>query len=171
MVGPAGRTVGPLNPLSTPRRPLRPEPATLFRSPSDDPIVLTGSHNWSSSAENSNDENILIVHNADIANLYYQEYSARYNELTVGIDEKGEAIHMVLFPNPAKDKITLITSDFSGKYDLTIYDAFGKTIQTTSIYGSKGEENTLDISSYKTGVYTITIRTRTSQTSISFIKN
>lgn len=140
-------------------------------SPDDDPIILTGSHNWSSSAENSNDENILIIHNADITNQYYQEYSARYNELTVGIDEVGNDIHMVLYPNPAKNNITLISSDFSGEYELIIHDALGKTMNRKKINTSMGEEKTIDISSYKSGIYTITIQTQTGQSVLKFIKN
>ncbi|HLX12513.1 MAG TPA: choice-of-anchor D domain-containing protein [Bacteroidota bacterium] len=42
--------------------------------------VTTGSHNWSSAAENSNDENELIIHSQRIANLYLQEAVARYYE-------------------------------------------------------------------------------------------
>jgi phosphatidylserine/phosphatidylglycerophosphate/cardiolipin synthase-like enzyme len=137
----------------------------------DDPIVLTGSHNWSSSAENSNDENILIVHNADIANQYYQEYSARHNELTVGIDEVGNAIHMVLYPNPAKNKITLISSNFDGEYEIIIYNAIGKRQYTKKFNTRIGEEQELDISSYTSGIYTITIRTKTGQSVLKFIKN
>jgi hypothetical protein len=43
------------------------------------PIVLTGSHNWSNNAENKNDENTLIIYDAWIANQYYQEFAARFN--------------------------------------------------------------------------------------------
>ena len=39
-----------------------------------DPILLTGSHNWSSNAENNSDENTLIIHDATIANIYLQEF-------------------------------------------------------------------------------------------------
>ncbi len=46
-----------------------------------DPLVLTGSHNWSTAAETKNDENTVFVHRADIANEYYQEFFARYCEL------------------------------------------------------------------------------------------
>lgn len=46
---------------------------------SSDPIVLTGSHNWTSAAENTNDENTLIVHDSVMANLYYQDFTARFN--------------------------------------------------------------------------------------------
>ena len=41
-------------------------------APSSDPQVLTGSYNWSASAESSNDENFIIVHDQYIANQYYQ---------------------------------------------------------------------------------------------------
>ncbi|NOY38059.1 MAG: T9SS type A sorting domain-containing protein [Chlorobi bacterium] len=47
-------------------------------NPTSDPLVLTGSHNWSSSAEYRNDENTLIVHDATIANIYYQEFTQRF---------------------------------------------------------------------------------------------
>jgi len=50
-------------------------------SDKSDPIVLTGSHNWSGNAETDNDENTLVIHDDTIANLYYQEFMARYNEV------------------------------------------------------------------------------------------
>ncbi len=46
--------------------------------PNSDPMVLTGSHNWSNNGNNSNDENTVIVHNATIANLYYQHFAYRF---------------------------------------------------------------------------------------------
>jgi phosphatidylserine/phosphatidylglycerophosphate/cardiolipin synthase-like enzyme len=42
--------------------------------------VWTGSHNWSNAAKTTNDENTVVIHDATIANLYYQEWSARYRE-------------------------------------------------------------------------------------------
>ena len=52
-----------------------------------DPLVITGSHNWSSSAENVNDENTLIVHDARVANLYHQEFRGLTNVIN-GIEEE-----------------------------------------------------------------------------------
>ena len=46
-----------------------------------DPQVLTGSHNWTTSANTKNDENTLIIHNDTIANIYYQAFYADYNAL------------------------------------------------------------------------------------------
>jgi phosphatidylserine/phosphatidylglycerophosphate/cardiolipin synthase-like enzyme len=40
----------------------------------DGQIVITGSYNFSASAEKSNDENTLVVHNAEIASLYLSEF-------------------------------------------------------------------------------------------------
>ncbi len=49
--------------------------------PGSDPIVITGSHNWSRAANEDNDENTLIIHDVNIANQYMQEFKKRYNEL------------------------------------------------------------------------------------------
>ncbi len=49
-------------------------------APASDPLVFTGSHNWSAAADNDNDENTLVVHDATIANLYYQNFVKRFVE-------------------------------------------------------------------------------------------
>ena len=46
-----------------------------------DPQVLTGSHNWTTSANTKNDENTLIIHDDTIANIYYQSFYANYTAL------------------------------------------------------------------------------------------
>jgi len=43
-----------------------------------DPTVITGSMNWSANGDDTNDENTLIIHDAAIANQFYQEFAARY---------------------------------------------------------------------------------------------
>lgn len=42
-----------------------------------DPMVVTRSMNWSANGHNTNDENTLIIHDAAIANQFYQEFAAR----------------------------------------------------------------------------------------------
>ena len=46
-----------------------------------DPQVLTGSHNWTTSAETLNDENTLIIHNDTVANIYYQAFAGNFEAL------------------------------------------------------------------------------------------
>jgi phosphatidylserine/phosphatidylglycerophosphate/cardiolipin synthase-like enzyme len=46
----------------------------------DDLVVITGSYNFSNNAEYNNDENTLIIHNADIAGQYRTEFEQVYSE-------------------------------------------------------------------------------------------
>lgn len=50
-------------------------------TPSSDPQVFTGSFNWSIQAQNSNDENAIIIHDASVANQYYQALCRDFTEL------------------------------------------------------------------------------------------
>jgi phosphatidylserine/phosphatidylglycerophosphate/cardiolipin synthase-like enzyme len=44
----------------------------------DERIVITGSYNFSRSAETSNDENLIVIDNEQIANYYLQEFQRIY---------------------------------------------------------------------------------------------
>jgi phosphatidylserine/phosphatidylglycerophosphate/cardiolipin synthase-like enzyme len=46
-----------------------------------DPTVILGSYNWSSGGAYENDENTLIIHDATLAQSYYQEYRRLYDHL------------------------------------------------------------------------------------------
>jgi phosphatidylserine/phosphatidylglycerophosphate/cardiolipin synthase-like enzyme len=48
----------------------------------DDETVITGSLNFSENADESNDENVVVIRNADIARLYLQEFDRRWAEAT-----------------------------------------------------------------------------------------
>ena len=43
----------------------------------DTKVVITGSYNWTASADKRNDENLVVIHDAKIA----EEYSAEFNRL------------------------------------------------------------------------------------------
>lgn len=51
------------------------------------PTVISGSHNWTNSAEEEYDENTLIIHNPLISWQYLEEFSARWGELGGLLDE------------------------------------------------------------------------------------
>jgi len=40
----------------------------------DNRIVITGSFNWTNSAENSNNENLIVIHSVDAASRYESEF-------------------------------------------------------------------------------------------------
>jgi phosphatidylserine/phosphatidylglycerophosphate/cardiolipin synthase-like enzyme len=46
----------------------------------DRSIVVTGSYNFSASAETSNDENVVIIHSADAAESYLAEFQRVYDQ-------------------------------------------------------------------------------------------
>ncbi len=99
--------------------------------PGSDPIVITGSHNWSSNAENNSDENTLIIHDPTIANIYLQEFEKRWGELGApnSIDELMD-IELTIFPNPTKGIISVL-SDLE-ILQINLYAADGKLLSINS---------------------------------------
>lgn len=50
-------------------------------NPASDPLVFTGSMNWTGAGQNSNDENSIIIHDASIANQYYQSLCQNFTDM------------------------------------------------------------------------------------------
>ena len=118
------------------------------------PMVLTGSHNWSVSADGQNDENTLIIHNDTIANLYYQAFKADFNSMSGTLShisvsggcgttyhrEMGPAgtpmignneNEMIIFPNPTKNNFTIqYNLAASENVSITITNTLGQTVST-----------------------------------------
>jgi hypothetical protein len=97
-----------------------------------DPQVITGSHNWSFSANTINDENTLIIHNADIANQYFQQFAYRFEQndgnLVVSAEEV-EIAHVRLFPNPTQNRIQISAGENLTKVEIfTIQGALVKQV-------------------------------------------
>jgi phosphatidylserine/phosphatidylglycerophosphate/cardiolipin synthase-like enzyme len=46
----------------------------------DESIVVIGSYNFSRAAEERNDENVLIIHNPQIAGFFLQEFQSVYRQ-------------------------------------------------------------------------------------------
>jgi phosphatidylserine/phosphatidylglycerophosphate/cardiolipin synthase-like enzyme len=111
-------------------------------NPAYDAITLTGSHNWSSAAENSNNENTLIIHDDDIANQYLQEFRARYHQfggtdpINVSVELTSPNVPATIelaqnFPNPSHD-LTSIAYAIPTRQpvELKLYDVQGREVQT-----------------------------------------
>jgi len=94
-----------------------------------DPTILTGSHNWSSNAENNSDENTIIIHDHIIANIYLQEFTERFNELgTSGFNELVE-LEVSVFPNPSVGKVEVKSNLVIQQINLYAVD--GRLLNTT----------------------------------------
>jgi len=121
--------------------------------PDADPIVITGSHNWTSSAESVNDENTLIIHDATIANLYHQEFTARYNEITLSAEKIAQTA-LKVYPNPASDRVTLQFDGLGKAATISIYTLEGKVVQQLNLNSFSGANGlTLNVSNLPAGFY------------------
>lgn len=137
-------------------------------APESDPMVLTGSHNWSAAADNENDENTLIVHDATIANLYYQNfvklYAASNGALLTNVNkyETSDNNQMLVYPNPVQNGNVKVSCYLSSadKGTLQLIDATGKIVAEEAVILTNGA-NILNYSfpgSHK-GLYFIKLKT------------
>jgi len=133
-----------------------------------DGITLTGSHNWSSAAENANNENTVIVHDTNITNQYLQEFTARYYQFggtdsvhVTAVDQLGGPVPAVLslaqnFPNPVHGRTSIGYSlPTRQRVALRLYDIGGREVRTlvnqTQAPGNYRVQ--LSIGSLKSGMY------------------
>ena len=109
----------------------------------DDPLVVTGSHNWSFAADERNDENTLIIHDQGVANMFLQEFAQRYHESggtgDLGVasaagdlmPEPGRILGKIAnFPNPFNPFTKIaFTTGAEARLNLRIYDAAGRQVR------------------------------------------
>lgn len=104
--------------------------------PDSDPQVVTGSHNWTWSADNINDENTLIIHDQYVANIFRQEFEARWEELspTSIFDLNDNPIRLA--PNPASAFVKIqLPESIIGTIDLV--DVRGRIVLSEHLDGQK----------------------------------
>lgn len=112
-------------------------------NPSSDPTVLTGSHNWSNVADQKNDENTVIVHDASVANQYYQEFMGRWCERVgasciSGLTENTAEKSAVISPNPNNGQFTVSLQANGGEAMVSLFDITGKNVYARQLETQKG---------------------------------
>ncbi|HRG57777.1 MAG TPA: phospholipase D-like domain-containing protein [Bacteroidia bacterium] len=145
---------------------------------SSDPLVWTGSHNWSNNANNKNDENTVVIHDQNIANQFYQEFFSRFTQnggsiVTFNVDQSISSAS--LFPNPNhQNNVTLIVQNNSNNNTpntITIFDLAGKAQAQYQLTFQKGLNNlNLDIKNLESGIYFVNFNNGSSSISKKLIK-
>jgi phosphatidylserine/phosphatidylglycerophosphate/cardiolipin synthase-like enzyme/DNA/RNA endonuclease YhcR with UshA esterase domain len=125
-----------------------------------DPLVWTGSHNWSNNANNKNDENTLVIHDQNIANQFYQEFHSRFIQnggvILNTITPQNAFNEINIYPNPNNQNILGVSINKEvANVSINMFDLQGQLIsdQTVSAYGAK--QFNLNIEHLGAGIYFI----------------
>lgn len=125
-----------------------------------DPVVLTGSHNWSTSANTQNDENTVIVHDATVANIYYQEFVKHFTADggVMSVEESAAEDLFSLYPNPS-DGVVNVNLNMNG--EIKIYNLIGEEIGSWQLPVEKNESNNyrIDLRKFPSGIYFLLVQT------------
>jgi len=125
-----------------------------------DPQVLTGSYNWTNSANNYNDENILIIHNDTVANIYYQSFNENFTSLGGSISAvtgcptsvnniTAATADFMVYPNPTDGSVTVsYNNELSQNVSLSVFNILGAcvaTIVTNELQSAGVHDYTLEL--------------------------
>jgi phosphatidylserine/phosphatidylglycerophosphate/cardiolipin synthase-like enzyme len=148
-------------------------------NPCSDPQVLTGSHNWTATANSTNDENTIIIHNDTIANLYLQSFAqdflvisghaidTAHTSCPLGMAQlNNNNISVNTYPNPFTDKATIVYSLLQDeKVTVNVYDIMGQKVATLVDGKMQPAGNhQLEFQGASAGVYILNIQSGTAHT-------
>lgn len=136
----------------------------------DQDRVITGSHNWSNAANTVNDENTLIIHHPAVANVFLQEFEARWGELVSTALEPPARSELQLLSVVASEGGIWIRTDLSAPQTgfWQVYDLAGRRIwqeQTTLANGPQW--SVLPLSGMSAGHYALQWISASSGTGVS----
>jgi hypothetical protein len=107
-------------------------------TPSSNPVIETGSYNFSNAASYDNDENVVIIYDSLIANQYYQDFAKRLTDAggSLGIQQISNEIPTKFellqnFPNPFNPSTTIkFNLASNSKVTLNIFNILGQKIES-----------------------------------------
>ncbi|MDD3876398.1 MAG: phospholipase D-like domain-containing protein [Bacteroidales bacterium] len=123
--------------------------------PTSDPLVVTGSHNWTNSAEEDNDENTLIIHDFLIAQQYLEEFGMRFSELSTAVSPFNEKLDISIFPNPVRDFQMIKLSREAHMIQVNVFSMLNLNVLSGRFINSANIN--LDMTHLNSGIYLIQI--------------
>lgn len=139
-------------------------------SNAESPKVVTGSHNWTNRAENHNDENTLIIHDADIANIFRQEFEARWCQIVSddcfvsSIDDlfSSSQSNWYSYPNPTTDVVYIkrkgAATETSNRINYVVFNSSGQLLKSGLTNNGTASPFSIDLSHFPGGSYFVKIR-------------
>ena len=123
-----------------------------YSTGSTNPLLITGSHNWTASAGSIHDENTLLIYDAEAANWYQQEFWARFFGV-VGVKAEFVENALEVSPNPFVDEVQVELPDAGV---LEVYDLMGRLVFSEVM--EEGVQS-VDIHSLSAGSYFLLFKT------------
>lgn len=80
--------------------------------------------------------------------------------------EKSERTSFSVFPNPAKNMITITHPVYDAPQVVRIYDLVGHVVLTFTIEINENTRSQIDLSNLRSGVYVVMLKNRTTKLSI-----
>jgi phosphatidylserine/phosphatidylglycerophosphate/cardiolipin synthase-like enzyme len=149
-------------------------------APCNDPKVLTGSHNWTSSADTKNDENTVIVHNDTIANVYLQAFAGDFKNISgntmtrtnnpcqTGIETNNAGSkYATAYPNPFSDAVNIEVNKSLNPVSIKIFNQIGQCLYSIP---TSGNSITVDTRELNSGIYFLVIATADRNYSLKLAK-
>ncbi len=132
--------------------------------PTSDPVVGTGSYNWTSAGTNTNDENFMVIHDATVANLYYQSLCGDFAGLggaactafTTGVAKYDLGTQQVaVYPNPMIDALNIELKNAAETLSVRVTDQLGKVVLESK--ANLANEMQLNTNTLSAGIYFVTV--------------
>jgi phosphatidylserine/phosphatidylglycerophosphate/cardiolipin synthase-like enzyme len=136
-----------------------------------DPVVWTGSHNWSTNANTRNDENSLVIHNSEVADWYRRAFTRLTNPIpvdTTGVEILSANNGIRLYPSLVENLNEIqIKSSNESKSRILLLNNQGQILINKQVVLNANSQYTLDfLPQVDSGVYFIQV----SNKSQSFIQ-
>ncbi len=131
--------------------------------PLSDPQVGCGSYNWTTTASVTSDENFMVIHDATVANEYWQSLCADFHSLggtactvQLGIEKYDMGLQQVaVYPNPFVDGVNINVKNAGETLTVKITDQLGKVVFEKTV--NQTDEMKLNLNELSEGVYFVAV--------------
>lgn len=149
--------------------------SSLASGPTQATLFIPDSSQWRSADvnlnahSNSDRVDIKIVNVTDGGNALYIDQITLNDAAIVGLEDLESEVSLKVFPNPAKDKLTVQSgSELSGINNIKVHDLLGKEYINLDV--PSVTKQLVDISELSTGVYIVSIISGHVQSNLRFVK-
>jgi len=114
-------------------------------------------------------DSVIKVLNKQVEPVNIQVVNSCIQSQNSSITEISEAVNVQVYPNPAKDIVTISVPKMNSTLDVCIMDAFGKLVYQEQVIDSN--EIKVKTSNFSSGIYTLQLKSAAYSVNKRFVKN